>query len=165
MKKVSVLGLGYIGLPTSIILAEAGFDVLGFDINANKVEKINQGEPGIFEPGVQERLKRVLGVNFRAYITLQESDYYVIAVPTPINQDKTARQWPPTPQRGFKIFTRGCLFAISISSYGLIPASCAMDATWCAKAICTSLQLFSTSFVISAVLASVTQISGFTNAP
>lgn len=90
MKKVTVIGLGYIGLPTAIVLAESGMDVLGFDIDVEKVKNINLGEPSIYEPGVKERLKKILGVCFRAYNTIQVSDYYLIAVPTPINADKTA---------------------------------------------------------------------------
>lgn len=90
MKKVSVIGLGYIGLPTAIVLAEAGMEVFGFDIDSEKVKKINSGDPSIYEPGVKERLRKILSICFRAYDKIQVADYYLIAVPTPINSDKTA---------------------------------------------------------------------------
>lgn len=91
MKKVSVLGLGYIGLPTAIVLAESGYDVVGFDINQQKVDLINKADATIQEPEVYPRLKNALECClFKATHTLQEADYFVIAVPTPITQDKKA---------------------------------------------------------------------------
>src|SRR3990167_559228 len=45
------------------------------------------------------------------------------------NQGSMAMQWPPTPQRGFKMLTRGCLFAKAIKSYGLMPCWYAIEAT------------------------------------
>ena len=51
-KKVCVIGLGYIGLPTASILASSGFDVAGCDINPDVVESVNSGECHIVEPGL-----------------------------------------------------------------------------------------------------------------
>jgi len=91
MKKVCVLGLGYIGLPTSIILAESGFDVIGFDIDEHKVKKINYGDPIIQEPDIYEKLQIVLKTKkLKATTRLKEADYFVIAVPTPFKENKTA---------------------------------------------------------------------------
>ena len=49
-KKVTVLGLGYIGLPTAALLASNGYEVAGFDIKNNVVDTINKGEIHIVEP-------------------------------------------------------------------------------------------------------------------
>ena len=84
MKTVSVLGLGYIGLPTSIVMAQAGLNVVGFDIDNARVDAINAGDPVIQEPEIFEKLQLVLGSgNFRATTDLEPADYFMVAVPTP----------------------------------------------------------------------------------
>jgi len=89
MKKVCVLGLGYIGLPTSIVLAENGFDVTGFDIDKTKVTQINAGDPVIEEPEVYEKLQIALKYGtFKASTEICKADYFIIAVPTPFKQNK-----------------------------------------------------------------------------
>ena len=90
-KKVSIVGLGYIGLPTAVVCAEAGFQVEGFDIDAEKVSAINAGDPVIQETDLTEKLQIVVrsGI-FRAVHALSSSDYFVVAVPTPFKEDKKA---------------------------------------------------------------------------
>ena len=56
MNKICMIGLGYIGLPTAIIACENGFDVAGFDVDEERVKKINKGDPVIHEPEIFERL-------------------------------------------------------------------------------------------------------------
>ncbi len=91
MKKVTVLGLGYIGLPTSIVLAESGWNVVGFDIDAECVDAINKGEPVIQEPDLFEKLQIALQTEqFKASTSISPSDYFIIAVPTPFKEDKRA---------------------------------------------------------------------------
>jgi UDP-N-acetyl-D-mannosaminuronic acid dehydrogenase len=91
MKQVCVVGLGYIGLPTAIMLADHGFDVLGFDVDIQKVQKINQGDPVIQEPEVYERLNAVLGAKqFQAIISIAPADCFIIAVPTPLREKNKA---------------------------------------------------------------------------
>jgi len=91
VKKVCVVGLGYIGLPTAIIAAENGYEVIGYDIDAERVAKINAGDPIIHEPEAYEKLQYVLGTQrFTATTTIAPADYFVIAVPTPITEDKKA---------------------------------------------------------------------------
>ncbi len=91
MKKVTVLGLGYIGLPTSIVCAESGFQVSGFDIDAERVAAINNGEPVIQEPDLFEKLQIALAQKqFRATTEIIPSDYFIVAVPTPFKECKTA---------------------------------------------------------------------------
>jgi len=91
MKKLCVLGLGYIGLPTSLIAAEHGFTVIGVDVDAERVRAIMEGNPVIDEPDLFEKLHVVLKTGaFSAHIRPHEADYFIIAVPTPIQDDKTA---------------------------------------------------------------------------
>ena len=82
------MGLGYIGLPTAIIAAKHGIDVVGVDINPKVVEVTNQGKLHIIEPGMEEMLREVIASGkFKAYTTPQESDAYFMVVPTPFKGD------------------------------------------------------------------------------
>ncbi|MBR5600214.1 MAG: UDP-N-acetyl-D-mannosamine dehydrogenase [Bacteroidaceae bacterium] len=86
--KACFMGLGYIGLPTAIIAAKHGIDVVGVDINPKVVETTNQGKLHIIEPGMEEMLQEVIASGkFKAYTTPQESDAYFIVVPTPFKGD------------------------------------------------------------------------------
>ena len=91
IKKVSVLGLGYIGLPTAIVCAEAGYIVEGFDVDAHRIDAINNGQPVIQETDLTEKLHIALrSGRFSATTSLQPADYFIIAVPTPFKEDKKA---------------------------------------------------------------------------
>lgn len=82
------MGLGYIGLPTAIIAAKHGIDVVGVDINPKVVEVTNQGKLHIIEPGMEEMLQEVIAAGkFKAYTTPQVSDAYFMVVPTPFKGD------------------------------------------------------------------------------
>lgn len=83
-KKVCVIGLGYIGLPTATFVANAGFKVSGVDINETAVDIINQGKIHIVEPGLEELVTHAVSTkNLAAHTEIQESDIYMICVPTP----------------------------------------------------------------------------------
>ncbi|WP_414047868.1 nucleotide sugar dehydrogenase [Macrococcus equi] len=87
--KLTTIGLGYIGLPTSIMFAKHGVDVLGVDIKQEAVDKLNAGQIHIEEPGLQEALDEVIASGkFRASTKPEEADVYIIAVPTPNNDDE-----------------------------------------------------------------------------
>lgn len=82
--KACFMGLGYIGLPTAIIAAKHGIDVLGVDINPNVVEMTNQGKLHIIEPGLEECLQEVVAMQkLNASTTVEMCDAYFIVVPTP----------------------------------------------------------------------------------
>ena len=82
------MGLGYIGLPTAIIAAKHGVDVVGVDINKNVVETTNKGVLHIIEPGMEQLLQDVIAsAKFKAYTEPQECDAYFIVVPTPFKGD------------------------------------------------------------------------------
>lgn len=90
-KKMCVVGLGYIGLPTAVMFADHGFNVLGVDINEEAVNQLNNKQLHIEEPGLQERLETTVDKGlFRASTVPETADVYILAVPSPINEDKTA---------------------------------------------------------------------------
>ncbi|WP_320186744.1 nucleotide sugar dehydrogenase [Macrococcoides caseolyticum] len=87
--KLTTIGLGYIGLPTSIMFAKHGVDVVGVDIKQEAVDKLNNGQIHIEEPGLQEALEEVLASGkFKASTIPEQADAYIIAVPTPNNNDE-----------------------------------------------------------------------------
>ena len=87
-KKIVVMGLGYIGLPTASLLATKGNQVLGVDINPIAVETINRGEIHIIEPDLDILVKSaVLSGNLRASLSPEEADIFILAVPTPFKDD------------------------------------------------------------------------------
>lgn len=82
--KACFMGLGYIGLPTAIIAAKHGVNVIGVDINPSVVEQTNAGHLHIIEPGMEDMLKDVItSGQLRASMTPEESDAYFMVVPTP----------------------------------------------------------------------------------
>ena len=86
--KACFMGLGYIGLPTSIIAAKHGVKVVGVDINPQVVEMTNQGRLHIIEPGMKEMLQEVVNNGcLHASNTPEVSDAYFIVVPTPFKGD------------------------------------------------------------------------------
>jgi UDP-N-acetyl-D-mannosaminuronic acid dehydrogenase len=84
--KIYVLGLGYIGLPTSLLLANAGHTVQGVDINSAIIEKLNREELPFKEPGLKELFEKAKK-NFQAKSNLESSEVYIIAVPTPLETE------------------------------------------------------------------------------
>lgn len=85
---VAFVGLGYIGLPTAVVMANSGVDVTGVDVNEANVERINRGEVTIVEPGLEEELKQAIeSGNFRATTSQVHAQAYIIAVPTPFTDD------------------------------------------------------------------------------
>ncbi len=83
-KKICVIGLGYIGLPTAALLANVGYSVLGVDVNQNTVDVINQGKIHIIEPDLDTFVHlAVESGRLRASIMPEEADVFMICVPTP----------------------------------------------------------------------------------
>lgn len=82
--KACFMGLGYIGLPTAIIAAEHGIEVIGVDINPQVVDMTNQGLIHIVEPDLQELCgKVVMSGHLKASVKPETSDVYLVVVPTP----------------------------------------------------------------------------------
>ena len=83
-KVVSVIGLGYIGLPTAALIASKNLEVLGVDVNQKVVNTINEGKIHIVEPLLNEIVKTcVSNKKLSAAIKPKSSDVFIIAVPTP----------------------------------------------------------------------------------
>ncbi len=87
MKKIAIIGLGYVGLPLAVEFAKK-YTVLGFDINASRVEELKRGEDFTLEVETEE-LKSVInseGLSFSSSISdLSDAQIYIVTVPTPID--------------------------------------------------------------------------------
>lgn len=85
MKKIVIVGLGYVGLPLAVAIAEVGkYEVLGVDVVAPKVKNINEKKSPFYDPELEERLKKI---DLKATIDFnkaKDADYYIICVPTPV---------------------------------------------------------------------------------
>lgn len=82
--KVVTIGLGYIGLPTSALIAQNGIQVHGVDVNQNVVNTINKGEIHIVEPSLDIAVEEAVRKGFlKADIKPVEAETYLIVVPTP----------------------------------------------------------------------------------
>ncbi|ALS99138.1 UDP-N-acetyl-D-mannosamine dehydrogenase [Lacimicrobium alkaliphilum] len=83
-KKVSVVGLGYIGLPTAAVIASRGIEVIGIDVSQKAVDTINQGKVHIVEPDLDMVVQAAVTMGkLRASMTPEPADAFMIAVPTP----------------------------------------------------------------------------------
>lgn len=86
---ISILGLGYIGLPTAAVLANSGRLVIGVDINPRIVETINQGQVHIIEPELELAVQQAVEKGqFFATTEVQPADAFIIAVPTPLTNNQ-----------------------------------------------------------------------------
>jgi UDP-N-acetyl-D-mannosaminuronic acid dehydrogenase len=88
-KKICIMGMGYIGLPTAALLANRGYQVHGVDINQHVIDTINRGEIHIVEPELDTFVRSaVQSKSLIADIEPVESDIFMIAVPTPFHADR-----------------------------------------------------------------------------
>ena len=86
-KKVVIMGLGYIGLPTAALIASKGINVHGVDINEKVVNTINQGKIHIIEPDLDELVHKVVKNGYlKASTSPEYADVFLIAVPTPFKE-------------------------------------------------------------------------------
>lgn len=82
---ISVIGLGYIGLPTAAVLASRKIQVIGVDVNADAVEAVNRGEIHILEPDLGDVVSKAVAAGYlRATSAPEPADAFVITVPTPV---------------------------------------------------------------------------------
>ncbi|MFC2165098.1 UDP-glucose dehydrogenase family protein [Acidobacteriota bacterium] len=93
--KIGVIGTGYVGLVTAVCLSDLGHDVVGTDIDEEKINKANQGISHIYEPGLEELLKKNLkngNLSFSHDLnqTIQDSDVLFVCVNTPQREDGSA---------------------------------------------------------------------------
>jgi len=120
--RVSVIGLGYVGLPTAVELVKAGFQVFGVDIKKERVNKVNQGKSYIHDVP-SEDLKRVLKTKrlkaFNNHFSLKSSDIILICVPTPLNEKKIpdTSYIDSTAKEIAKYLKKGQLIVLESSTY------------------------------------------------
>ncbi len=93
--KIAVIGTGYVGLVTAVCLAEIGHDVIGTDVAADKIDKASQGTSHIYEPGLEELLKKNLKKGNLTFIhdldeTIRSADVLFVCVNTPQRKDGSA---------------------------------------------------------------------------
>ncbi|PAV31308.1 UDP-N-acetyl-D-mannosamine dehydrogenase [Virgibacillus profundi] len=91
MEKICVIGLGYIGLPTSGFLADNGYEVYGVDVNEDVVETLSKGEIHIEEPSLAGIISESIhNGKLKVSTTPVQADIFIIAVPTPVHDNKTS---------------------------------------------------------------------------
>ncbi len=108
--KISIVGLGYIGLPTAAVLASVGHEVVGIEISQAIVDVVNRGEIHIVEPDLDGLVQAAVhSGRLRAVMAAEPADAFIIAVPTPFMNDhqpdlrhveQAARAIAPQLQRG-----------------------------------------------------------------
>ncbi|WP_026564069.1 nucleotide sugar dehydrogenase [Bacillus sp. UNC41MFS5] len=87
--KICTIGLGYIGLPTSIMFAKHNVEVVGVDVKQSVIDSLNNGRIHIEEPGLQEALEEVIEKGtFKASIKPEKANAFIISVPTPNHDDE-----------------------------------------------------------------------------
>jgi UDP-N-acetyl-D-mannosaminuronic acid dehydrogenase len=87
--KISVIGLGYIGLPTAALFASRKLPVVGVDVNQNAIDTINSGKIHIVEPQLDILVHATVSEGYlRATRVAEQADAFIIAVPTPFHVDE-----------------------------------------------------------------------------
>ncbi len=89
--RLAVIGLGYIGLPTAVVLATRGVDVVGVDVNPRTVAAVEKGQLPFVEPDLAIAVSGAVSMGrLKATGDTPEADAFIIAVPTPFQSDHTA---------------------------------------------------------------------------
>ena len=83
MGKLNIVGLGYIGLPTGLMFASNGIDVVGTDLNESLVETLQNKKLTFEEKGLQKLFDKALECGIEFSKKLIKTDRYIITVPTP----------------------------------------------------------------------------------
>ena len=85
---ISIIGLGYIGLPTAALFASRKLNVIGVDVNEKAIETINKGLIHFFEPDLDILVRSVVSEGYlRATKTPESANVFIIAVPTPFKEN------------------------------------------------------------------------------
>lgn len=83
---INIIGLGYIGLPTALMFASNGVEVIGTDYNSEVVETLNQGKTTFKEDGLDELYKSAVECGIKFSTEYQKTDVYIVAVATPYDK-------------------------------------------------------------------------------
>lgn len=84
---INVIGLGYIGLPTALMLATAGNEVVGTDCNDKLVSTLKKNELTFEEPGLEELFTSAVNSGIKFTNEYQSTDFYIVTVPTPYDKE------------------------------------------------------------------------------
>lgn len=84
---INVIGLGYIGLPTALMLAAHGQEVIGTDLSKEVVDALNKGTISLMEDGIEQLYYRAVAGGIRFTTQYQKAEVYIISVPTPYIQE------------------------------------------------------------------------------
>ena len=84
--KINVVGLGYIGLPTALMMSTSGIEVVGTDYNKELVKTLNKGKTTFEEKGLDELFDEALKSGIKFTTEYQKTDIYIVAVPTPYDK-------------------------------------------------------------------------------
>lgn len=84
---INIIGLGYIGLPTALMFASHGVEVVGTDYNKELVDTLNAGHTTFEEDGLDELFKQAVESGIKFSTQYQKTDMYIVAVPTPYDKD------------------------------------------------------------------------------
>jgi UDP-N-acetyl-D-mannosaminuronic acid dehydrogenase len=96
-KKISIIGLGYIGLPTAAVFASRKIKVIGVDVNQQTVDTINRGDIHIIEPDLDIAVRSAVTEGYLRATTVPETaDAFLIAVPTPFKDGPSGPHHPDT---------------------------------------------------------------------
>lgn len=83
---VNVIGLGYIGLPTALMMASHGVEVIGTDYNKEFVDTLNAGKTTFKEDGLDELFQNAVKAGIKFTTEYQNTDVYIVSVPTPYDK-------------------------------------------------------------------------------
>lgn len=83
---INVIGLGYIGLPTALMFASKGFEVVGTDYNKDLVATLNKGKVTFEEKGLKELFDEAVTAGIKFTTSYLDTDVYIVAVPTPYDK-------------------------------------------------------------------------------
>ena len=83
---INVIGLGYIGLPTALMMAAHGVEVIGTDYNKELVDTLNAGHTTFKEDGLDELFQNALKAGIKFTTEYQKTDMYIVSVPTPYDK-------------------------------------------------------------------------------
>ena len=90
---INIIGLGYIGLPTALMMASHGIKVIGTDYNQDIIDMLNDGKITFKEAGLDELFHEALDSEIKFTTEYQITDTYIISVPTPY--DKFSKKIDP----------------------------------------------------------------------
>ena len=91
-KTISILGMGYVGLPTAILFARSGIQVYGYDVNRQVIDTLKSGQIHIVEPDLQDDFEEVLNIGkLKPTYNIIKSDVYIISVPTPFKKERKGK--------------------------------------------------------------------------